>query len=963
MVTSANQSYVLGLFNTSNTNSFGIISLDLSSLATTPISTASLAGISSSGAGAASQSTPPAPPWNTQETAAQSNTNVQSALAGQPIMGGSNTPQLSTPDPTGDYTKLFSLYQGLTSLEDIATAANTNKDPEQAIQLENAFQNGLSQVSSFVDGTTFKGLRLADGTNQTSAQATLAINKPATTYTTAPLTNSMTADVPAFDGNVQFNINVTLNKKTTAIPIDLSNLGSQPRSISNVVIYINQQLKAAGVETRVALDRIPGQPQTITAAGTTVTLPAGPDQFAMQVNIGTSETVSFDAPQTANAVYVGETVGNPDPDSDPTTNDSDTNAQLVKIQTDTSSVPAAPQNGQANYVPGQVFTQNLGPNIGTVHATQVGPDGSVYVLADVSGTVNNQTINGTQDVALLKYDSAGNLIYTRTLGDASTASGLSLAVSSTGQVAVAGQVTGELDGSTDGALNSGATGSFSDNTDSFVTLYDNQGNELWTSRRGSRLQDQASSVAFSADGSTVYVAGQAQGVMPGGSTAIGGYDGYVEGLTTDPKTGAPKAAFTQTFGTTSQDQVKGMVVDGNTMITASVENGHAILRNFDLSSGTPVQQSTRDLGDLQGGTIAGLSLNGSGQVVVAGTTTNGALNAGTVTSAASGGTDAFAAQIDENLADSPNNDIAYYGGSGDDRATGLAVSNGQVWITGTAGTDLPNLPKVGKRDGFVANINIATGAVGYSTRFSGKDGMTAPTSIAVDSSGASVLDKLGLPKGVIGGDQSQQLTSQSSLRAGDSFTVGVGNSPPTKITIDPGETLSTLATKIQRATGFEATATVTTSLTGQQQLSVKPAYPQAEIVFGAGPASSNALAMLGLPEGVLDQTTFSNNQTLPADGGAKIYGLGLSSTLNLNSAPQIAHAQAVIAAAQGVVRQAYKDLVAAANPPSPAQQAAANNASANNPVPTYLTNELANLQAGLARLTGGSGSASISSLL
>src|SRR5262249_22116567 len=115
--------------------------------------------------------------------------------------------------------------------------------------------------------------------------------------------------------------------------------------------------------------------------------------------------------------------------------------------------PAAPQNGQANYVPGQVFTQNLGPNIGTIHAEQVGSDGSLYVLADVSGTVNGQTINGTQDVALLKYDSAGNLIYTRTMGASSTASGLSLAVSSTGQVAVAGQVTGELQGSTDGALN------------------------------------------------------------------------------------------------------------------------------------------------------------------------------------------------------------------------------------------------------------------------------------------------------------------------------------------------------------------------------------------------------------------------------------------------------------------------------------------------------------------------------
>lgn len=959
MVTSVNQSYVLGLFNQSNTNNFGIISLNLNGLLTTPSVTA--AGATSASSTAAKSATAPTAPWNTQETAAQSTRNVQAALAGQPAIGASQTP-LSSPDPTGDYGKLFSLYQGLTTLEDLATQASTNADPQTAKQLSTAFNNGLSQVSSFVSGTHFQGLRLAEGSDSGSAQTTLAINNPATTYTTAPLTTSMTNDVAAFDGNVKFNINVSLNNKNTVVPIDLSNLGAAPRSLSNVIIYMNQQLAAAGVETRVAIDRIPGQPQTITAGGSTVTLPAGPDQFAMQFNIGTSETVSFAAPQTANAVYVGETVGNPDPTGDPTSTVSDTNAQLVKIQTDTSSVPAAPQNGQSNYVPGQTFTQNLGPNIGTIHATQVGPDGSVYVLADVSGTVNGQTINGTQDVALLKYDSAGNLQYTRTLGASNTATGYSLAVSSTGQIAVAGSVTGDLLGATDGALNSNGS-AFSDNTDSFVTLYDNQGNELWTDSRGSRLQDQASQVTFSADGSTVYVAGQAQGQMPGGGAPQGGYDGYIEGFTTNSQTGNPQATFTQTFGAGGQDYVKGMVVDGNTMITASVENGHAILRNFDLSSGTPVQQSTRDLGDLQGGTISGLSLNGSGQVVVAGTTSNGALNAGTVTSAASGGSEAFAAQVDENLADSPNNAVAYYGGSGNDRATALAVSNGQVWIAGTTAAGLPSSAPAGAQDGFVANINIATGVVAYSQQFSGKDQIAAPTSLAVDSSGASVLDRLGLPKGAIGGDPSQQLTAQSSLRPGDQFTVGVANGVTNTITIDPGETLSTLAAKIQRASGSEATATVTTNLSGQQQLSIKPAFANSLVVIGAGPAGKNALTTLGIPEGELSQTTFTNNQTLPADGGKKIYGLGLSSTLNLDSAPQIAHAQAVIAAAEGVVRQAYKDLVSANTPQTPAQKAAANNSSANNPVPTYLSTELANLQAGLARLTGStSGSATVTSL-
>ena len=90
------------------------------------------------------------------------------------------------------------------------------------------------------------------------------------------------------------------------MPIDLTGMGAQTRSLANVIIYMNQQLAAAGVQTRVATDRIPGTPQTITAGGTTVTLPDSPDQFAMQVNIGI-ERAPFrsGAPQTANAVYIG----------------------------------------------------------------------------------------------------------------------------------------------------------------------------------------------------------------------------------------------------------------------------------------------------------------------------------------------------------------------------------------------------------------------------------------------------------------------------------------------------------------------------------------------------------------------------------------------------------------------------------------------------------------------------------
>jgi hypothetical protein len=960
-VTGVDQSYLLGLFGSTSGGTTTTPDLTtLAVMANNPLSSAQVA--------AATQPTPPTTPWSTQETAKQASANVQSALAGHNNIGTStaltsNTNTTASPADAKaapfnqDYQKLFNLYQGLSTLMDIATQAQSKTiTPVDQSQLAKAFQAGLTQVSSYIDATKFNNLRLALGGEAASETSSLKIDGGIvdSNYVSAPLANDLTSDVANFDGNVQFNIAVKRSGATINVPIDLSGMGSAPRSLANVITYMNQQLSAAGVDTRFASNLFPAQPQTITVGKNTVTLGPGQNQYGYQVKVAAGETVSFSAPQTAGAIYLSQIVGDPDPDHDPTTNDGHTQAQLLKFQTDTTNVPSPLQTpGQANFVDGRVFAQNLDPNVVAVHATQVGPDGSVYQLADVKGTVDGQAIQGSQDVALLKYDSAGHLIYTRTLGASGSATGLSLAVSASGQVAVAGAVTGSLLGTTDGALNSGDTGSFASNSDSFVTLYDSSGQEMWTERRGARLDDQANQLAFGADG-TLYVAGQAQGQMPGATSPIGGQDGYIEAFKTDAS-GNPTTAFTQSFGTTGADKPQGMVVNGTNLITASVESGHAVLRSFDISSGTPVQTATRDLGDLQGGSIAGLTMNG-GQLVVAGTTANGALAAGTVTRAASGGSDAFVAQVSADLSSQPTDAIAYYGGSGNDRATSVAVSGSQVFIAGVAGTDLPGQPAVGKQDGFLAGIDVASGAITWSRRFSGQDGVDATAAIAADPTGASVLDKLGLPNGTLTTtDPSQQLAAQSSLRPGDQFTIKTGAGIAQTVTIDPGETFDSLVTKINRASGFEATASVFHNLDGTVALKIVPTYGQVTVQLGPGPLGKDALPTLGLAEGDINLTTTTNGKTVPADGGSKIYGLGLSSNLNLNDASQISHALAQVSSAMGVVRTAFQDVTKIENPP-------ANNPGQTGSVPAYLTNQIANLQAGLARLTGGQSSSTTSLL-
>lgn len=894
--------------------------------------------------GTSTRKVAPTAPWNQQTADATTSAAVKAAILGRKFIN-EGAAQLDLKGASTDYRKMFALYQGLGTLMGVAERASASNIPATELaKLQKVFASGLSEISSYVGDLDLEQFRMVQGETAISAKTTVGVPRTKTEYTTDPLVSgSADTVVPAFQGDVQFKMSVKRSGTTIDVPIDLAGMGSQPRSMVNVVNYINGQLKTAGVDARVASQRIAGTDKTTTVNGKTVVIGKNPDQFALKVNVSAGETLSFSATATAGAVYVAQNAGNPNPDGKSTTNDSTEAAQFLKFQTDTASVPAPLQSTtEANWVDGRIFSETLGPEVKTIRDQVVGPDGAVYMLADVVDKVAGQEIKGEQDVALLKYDAAGKLVFARTLGASDTASGLGLAISADGKIAVAGSVTGELSGATAGPLNS--TGAFAANTDSFVTLYDGDGQELWTQRRGARQNDEASEVAFGADG-TVYVQGRASSVMPG-TSAIGGSDSYIEAFKADA-TGKVQTLFTTTVGTAGTDRPAGMVVDGSSIIVASNEEGRGVLRRYDVSGGTPVLTSTRDLGDLQGGAITGIALDG-GNLVVAGTTNNPGLDGLSVTRAHAGGSDAFAAKMSADLSGGGN--VAYYGGAGEDKATSLAVSGGQIWIGGSAGTDLPNNPdKIGPKDGFLTRLDVDAGTIEWSRRFTGKDGFAAPTAIAVDTSGASVLDRIGLPKGELDMTDSAQLTAVSSLRAGDQFTLKTGLGRTSTVTIDAKETLDTLAQKIRRASGFQAKVTIATA-EGKRYLRIEPSTDRVTLEFGPGKnVDKDALSMLGIPEGIVRKTKMANGKTLPADGKSMLYGLGLPSDLNLSDDTERKHALAEIGSAMGIVRQVYKDLVAAASPQS--AQAAAQEIAG--PVPTYLTNQIANYQAALARLGGG----------
>ncbi|NVJ00125.1 SBBP repeat-containing protein [Myxococcus sp. AM009] len=144
----------------------------------------------------------------------------------------------------------------------------------------------------------------------------------------------------------------------------------------------------------------------------------------------------------------------------------------------------------------------------------VGPDGGVYLAGETFGSLDGNVNNGTVDVLLARYDSAGNRQWSRMLGGSQTDYAFGVSVTANNVVQLVGYTSDALDGNP-------PAGSF----DAFLTRYDALGTKLGTRTLGTPFQDIARGVAVDAAGNA-YVAGQTFGSL-GGNTSAGGYDAFL----------------------------------------------------------------------------------------------------------------------------------------------------------------------------------------------------------------------------------------------------------------------------------------------------------------------------------------------------------------------------------------------------------------------------------------------------
>ncbi|WP_409018596.1 transcriptional regulator [Brevundimonas vesicularis] len=866
----------------------------------------------------------PTAPWVAVAPKATQSELLRAALSGRRFINENDARLDLIGANSSDYRKIFSMYQGLSMLEALAErgTAKTVSALERA-QLARRMEAGLTEIKAYLGAADLEGVRLVAGQSQAKAQTSAAVPRASQLYSTGILhTGSLSAEVEAFQGDVRFGMSVTRGQTQQTVAIDLSEMGATPRTLSAVTAHINSKLEAAGFETRVGREMVEEEPRTLKVGDKTITLPSRGESWALNVRGSSVETVQFLPAVTSNAVYVVQ-------------GDGTGQQEVLKFQEGVTFNAAH----QPQWVEGQIAKTALPAGVDSVRASAMAPDGSVWMVANVSEGLDNQPIKGTSDVVLMKMDSAGKLLFSRALGAADMATGYALAVDDDGRVAVAGSVVG--------GLLPGAHVTDAREADSFVSVYAADGTEQWTQRRGAKAADEATAVAFGEDG-RIHVAGRAKSAMPGGSV-VGGWDGYVQSFSeTQAHSLAPLQPLMQgttQFGTSGDDSVQAMTTLGDKLYTAGVESGRLVVRSFQLGAGGPSLLSQRDLGSIAGGEISGISVE-NGRVILAGQTRNEGLDIGQINTAHSGGMDAFVAVLSADLTASAGDRLTYVGGGGNDTATDVKIVDGKVWLTGVSDRALTAKDEDPSR-GYLSRIDPDTGAVEWSQTWT-SDGLQArPSTLVVAKDGASILDRLGLPTGVLNQGDSERLIDVTSLRAGDRFYVTAANSGrEVAITIDAKDTLRSLATKIERAAGRNVSVTLTTerdqvtgleagervTAGGVQRLTITAPDGQAGVIFRSGEAGRDALGGLGLSPGYVG----------PKASDIRTVGIDLPSRLSLDTAEDAKAALDILAAGVRSLRDAYSALAPASKTTSVK----------GGTVPVYLQNQIANYQAALARLTG-----------
>ncbi len=813
------------------------------------------------------------PPWKQAERVSSLSSQVSaikrlSSIIDAGSAGGRKLPQ--------DVASAFTTYRALDRLRVLAEAAVAGPTDSVRETLQGVFAKGMQDLETFVASSPRDKLALAfDKSSSSTRSVAISAGSPVGSIAGKGVAEARDAPLTQLTGTERFSITIKRGDATDTIGVDLAG-GPQPPTLDSISTSINDAIAAVPL-------RAPDGSVNLDENGNPV--PRWLVRFVPDKSTGSwgfkienpgMEEVSIDQVDAPDALMV--VTGLTDPDepsstqvmliSDPAgTAERSTLAQIAGLDRLASERAAL---NAPKYAPIEGVEKPSTERYAATSAQSVvtAADGSSFVVGTTAGDLDANRVTGSQDLFLTKLDSEGQVVWQRALGASGSASGAAVALGPDGQVVVAGTVTGAFDGAN-------ADG------DMLVARFDAEGAELSSTLIRAVGNDTANALAVAADGS----------IFVGGRGATGGGDAFIARLDAE---GTLRERRRIDSG--GSDTLNALAIGSNgELLALTSEGGVGTLRRIDSAS------LVNDLGSISLGQVDArvLAVASDGTIGVGGSSSTAV--SGNQVNAMGGGRDGFVARISSDLASS---DVSYIGTGADDRVDSLTFLGGNLYAGGRTTGDLAGTRR-GTSDGFVARLDAGTGAVASIQQFGLATRQTEPVRIAAAANGSTVLGALGLKRGRLDDTDSTLLTAQTSLRAGDQFSIKVNDGVARRITIDAEETLTTLSQKVSRITGTKATVTTPSGDDGRTlNIATKPGHSIELISGGEG---RDALSKLGLPAARLVAPP-------PYDAGApKVtpggnYGLGLTHALDISTREGAALALGRVKSAISMTQTAYRSL-------------------------------------------------------
>jgi PKD repeat protein len=240
-------------------------------------------------------------------------------------------------------------------------------------------------------------------------------------------------------------------------------------------------------------------------------------------------------------------------------------------------LPGQPSYGSADVfvskydlVGNEIWTRTIGSSYYDSSAGICTDASGIYISGRViNGNIPGQTGPGGGDAFVRKYDSNGNMIWTRQFGTSSQDSATAISVCPTGVY-----VTGDTNGSFPGFSIAGTK-------DGFLRKYDTNGGEVWTRQFGSIAPARDDAFAVDIHGN-LYIGGTTGGILPGQPSAGTDSDAFIRKYDANGD-----ELWTRQFSnSTGGDDLRGLCVDESGVYASGSYNdplgSYAFVRKFNF---------------------------------------------------------------------------------------------------------------------------------------------------------------------------------------------------------------------------------------------------------------------------------------------------------------------------------------------------------------------------------------------